>query len=231
MFLLYSQRRPQIELGNDGDDSDGPLLMVRGILMMEMVAIWNMDDDRWWMTRDPRTDLTITVMTIMTKRIAVTLSPPTTSSQRPGDGDGRPWRGALRDEAGARPEQLVLRAPHVLPQGAGEDNEEDDDKLVLCIWGWYLPKITRALCPPISFPRVQLWWRWRLWQCKHFHWKVCQLLSGNPRKLIIIKHFQQAALPLSSTMTLYNHFLWIVEPKTRKMFKYTPLKIKLIKKS
>ena len=46
MFLLYSQRRPQIELGNDGDDSDGPLLMIRGILMKEMVAIWNMDDDR-----------------------------------------------------------------------------------------------------------------------------------------------------------------------------------------
>ena len=37
-----------------------------------------------------------------------------------GDGDGRPWRGAQRDEAGSRPEQLVLRAPHVLPKSAGD---------------------------------------------------------------------------------------------------------------
>ena len=37
-----------------------------------------------------------------------------------GDGDGRPWRGAQCDEAGSRPEQLVLRAPHVLPKSAGD---------------------------------------------------------------------------------------------------------------
>ena len=49
------------------------------------------------------------------------------SNTNTGDGDGWPWRGAQCDEACSRSEQLVFRAPNVIPKSAGDDNDNDDD--------------------------------------------------------------------------------------------------------
>ena len=68
-------------------------------------------------------------------------------------------------------------------------------------WSWCSARTTGTPCPPCPSPGCR-WGQWRR------RWQVGTLYS-----------------------TLYEHCLWIIEPKTRRMFKIFPPKIKLIKKS